>query len=307
MKLSTTCKRILAHLKDTGPATKLELADACFASPSTICVCLRTMRNGEKKMIYKQSWRKSYVRGNGGVAPLYALGDKDDVPPPPGTNATHRSSKYRTKVRDLLGVELARKVIYSRNGRGSEVISMGGVGCIGAARALIQQQYRLREHDENTFKEQYKHPNWQKRRLEMLERAHFACSVCEDTETTLHVHHKQYFTGRKPWEYSDDELVVLCEYCHAEAHANMDALKSVLATIDPAQAGEITSLIAGYCGGNLHASGDIEAWIAGGIAATLAGGGLNMNRIIDLGEQVKKCKGVDGVVHVEFKTPKRFL
>jgi hypothetical protein len=66
-----------------------------------------------------------------------------------------------------------------------------------------------------TYTEQLKHPKWQKRRLEILNRANFKCESCDDAEKTLHVHHKRYRKGAMAWEYDDSELTALCEDCHA--------------------------------------------------------------------------------------------
>ena len=57
-------------------------------------------------------------------------------------------------------------------------------------------------------------PRWQKKRLEVMERAKFACEICGDKTTTLNVHHKFYQKGAKPWEYEDRSLQCLCEPCH---------------------------------------------------------------------------------------------
>ena len=66
------------------------------------------------------------------------------------------------------------------------------------------------------YKEQYKHPKWQKRRLQILERDNFTCKKCGDTETTLHVHHLIYYKGRTVWNYIDFDLITLCEHCHVQ-------------------------------------------------------------------------------------------
>lgn len=68
------------------------------------------------------------------------------------------------------------------------------------------------------FKEQYKHPKWQKLRLEVLEGNNFTCQHCGDTETTLNVHHPYYKKGAMIWDYSPYELMCLCEDCHVEEH-----------------------------------------------------------------------------------------
>jgi len=40
------------------------------------------------------------------------------------------------------------------------------------------------------FKEQYRHPKWQKKRLDILKRDKFTCRSCGDKESTLNVHHR---------------------------------------------------------------------------------------------------------------------
>lgn len=66
-----------------------------------------------------------------------------------------------------------------------------------------------------TYAEKLKDPKWQKRRLDILSRDGFTCQTCRDTETTLHVHHLQYFKG-DPWDVEDIYLITLCENCHEE-------------------------------------------------------------------------------------------
>ena len=69
-----------------------------------------------------------------------------------------------------------------------------------------------------TYREQLLHPNWQRKRLEVLNRDNFRCCMCEDDQTTLHVHHKQYAKGRLAWEYPNDELVTLYEVLYDQLH-----------------------------------------------------------------------------------------
>jgi len=65
-----------------------------------------------------------------------------------------------------------------------------------------------------TYADKLKNPAWQKKRLEILNRDNFTCLVCRDTETELHIHHKQYKTGRKPWDYENENFQTLCKCCH---------------------------------------------------------------------------------------------
>jgi len=59
-------------------------------------------------------------------------------------------------------------------------------------------------------------PRWQKRRLQILERDEWHCQNCHDNTSTLHVHHRWYESGLEPWEYNDNALCTLCEFCHKE-------------------------------------------------------------------------------------------
>lgn len=77
-----------------------------------------------------------------------------------------------------------------------------------------------------TFAEQLKHPKWQQKRLEVMQRCGFMCINCEDKNTTLHIHHPFYRKGAKLWEYETDELLCLCEKCHQETHAVDSQIRS---------------------------------------------------------------------------------
>lgn len=65
-----------------------------------------------------------------------------------------------------------------------------------------------------TYAEKLLHPSWQKKKSAIQARDNFTCQLCGDTETTLHVHHKQYFKDQEPWECPDDNLILYCEDCH---------------------------------------------------------------------------------------------
>lgn len=65
-----------------------------------------------------------------------------------------------------------------------------------------------------SLSEIYKSPEWQKRRLEILNRDNFTCQLCGDTKTQLQIHHIEY--GDNPLTTPSDKLVTLCEDCHYE-------------------------------------------------------------------------------------------
>jgi hypothetical protein len=63
-----------------------------------------------------------------------------------------------------------------------------------------------------TYSEKLRDPRWQKKRLEILNRDGFACCLCGDKETELHVHHDKYYGN--PWQAKNDDLQTLCKHCH---------------------------------------------------------------------------------------------
>lgn len=90
-----------------------------------------------------------------------------------------------------------------------------------------------------------KDPRWQKRRLKILERDGWCCYECGHEDKTLHVHHRYYLRGKKPWEYEDDALITLCEDCHDRVTAITDLLKLQLGRLTMSQ----IALVSGYAHG----------------------------------------------------------
>lgn len=69
-----------------------------------------------------------------------------------------------------------------------------------------------------TYAERLQLPQWQKKRLEILQRDKWRCCVCGNDKDSLHVHHKEYLPSRDPWDYSDDNFETLCKACHKKEH-----------------------------------------------------------------------------------------
>jgi hypothetical protein len=65
-----------------------------------------------------------------------------------------------------------------------------------------------------TYSEKLRHPLWQKKRLQILQRDEFACRECGDANTELHIHHLKYKKSRNPWDYENEDLLTLCKNCH---------------------------------------------------------------------------------------------
>jgi hypothetical protein len=78
--------------------------------------------------------------------------------------------------------------------------------------------------DRNDYLKDLKSPQWQKKRLEIMQRDNFTCQHCGCTDKTLNVHHKYYKPKHKPWEYDDADLITLCEDCHDDVTGSKELM-----------------------------------------------------------------------------------
>jgi len=76
-------------------------------------------------------------------------------------------------------------------------------------------------------------PRWQKKRLEIMNRAGFKCEKCDDDKATLHIHHGYYEKGFEPWDYANETLWCLCGSCHKETQEAMRNNQRQLAMFKP--------------------------------------------------------------------------
>lgn len=83
------------------------------------------------------------------------------------------------------------------------------------------------------YAQQIKHPNWQKKRLEVMELHDFKCQSCGNKDETLNVHHPFYNRGAMIWEYETNELQCLCQPCHKNIHSIDESIKKSLACLSP--------------------------------------------------------------------------
>lgn len=157
------------------------------------------------------------------------------------------------------------------------------------------------------FFDQYKHPNWQNKRLEVLEAANFTCERCFDPDSQLHVHHKRYVKGRKVWEYDRAELAVLCDTCHAIVHSEKEAIQELIVLIPVDSIPEIVALVANYCAfvegpcrgsdftGHQMAMRDEKFASSIGKAAAVVGNNCSIDAIVDFTEKLALAKQGDSV------------
>ena len=94
-----------------------------------------------------------------------------------------------------------------------------------------------------SYYEKLKDPRWQKKRLEIMERAKFACEDCGDKDKTLHIHHGYYEYGKDPWDYKNNTLWCLCEDCHLAAKEATSAVRAELASFKPGHLLDLASFI----------------------------------------------------------------
>jgi hypothetical protein len=128
-------------------------------------------------------------------------------------------------------------------------------------------------------------PKWQKTRLEIMQRANFACEKCGDKKSTLNVHHKNYKQGRNPWEYELSNFVCLCERCHEEIHEQKKMINNLL----PYSLLDFSEILSGYI------SDQYNAWHVGLLHPRV----FSEKVEIELGKIIHKLYSYTGLADLE--------
>lgn len=68
-----------------------------------------------------------------------------------------------------------------------------------------------------TYEEQLNHPEWIKRRNQIIARDNEMCKKCK-SKHRLQVHHLWYIDGKMAWDHPNCFLITLCDACHRKAH-----------------------------------------------------------------------------------------
>jgi ribosomal protein S27AE len=71
---------------------------------------------------------------------------------------------------------------------------------------------------------EYRSADWKAFRNEVIRLDNYACTQCGKRAAdgaVLHVHHKRYIQGRKPWDYPHNLCSTLCAGCHAVEHGHI--------------------------------------------------------------------------------------
>jgi len=76
---------------------------------------------------------------------------------------------------------------------------------------------RRQELQEMPYREYLQTPEWRETRRQAIERAKGRCELCNST-VLLRVHHKSY---ERRGEEQKEDLIVLCESCHAKFHGKL--------------------------------------------------------------------------------------
>lgn len=77
---------------------------------------------------------------------------------------------------------------------------------------------------QTTYQRKLSHPEWQRKRLEILNRDNFTCQYCEAKDKELHIHHIYYLPNTLPQNYPDDAYTTLCYECHLFEEDELSAL-----------------------------------------------------------------------------------
>jgi hypothetical protein len=76
----------------------------------------------------------------------------------------------------------------------------------------------MESDEEYNYRRLLRRPEWREKRMALLVKSP-RCQKCGRVGGRLAVHHPDYTYGRLPWEYPDEEYMVVCSgRCHREAN-----------------------------------------------------------------------------------------
>lgn len=151
--------------------------------------------------------------------------------------------------------------------------------------------------DEKSYFELLKDPRWQRKRLEIFNRDDWTCTSCFNKDKTLHVHHKKYKWGKKPWEYDDDSLTTLCEECHEKITESKKALDAAIAKLHPGQQEMVLGFVEAFLADIDKPEVRVRDWNHGfGISCVISGSVAAKNGGLDGFEIFAAAEETGGVV-----------
>jgi len=101
-------------------------------------------------------------------------------------------------------------------------------------------------YQKTAYQQKLDDPRWQKKRLEVFERAGWKCEECGGNSTQLHAHHKYYVAKRDPWEYQIQAFSCLCAACHkseTETHDEIKNFESIMVWLSDEELGDLDAMM----------------------------------------------------------------
>ena len=80
-----------------------------------------------------------------------------------------------------------------------------------------------------TYKDQIKHPKWQRKRLEIMKRDKFQCTICHCKEKQLQIHHLYYLPNTMIWDYDNECYRTVCNIHHEQLTNDLSKLSGLIA------------------------------------------------------------------------------
>lgn len=77
---------------------------------------------------------------------------------------------------------------------------------------------------------------------------HFCCDCgvedgTDGPESKLNVHHRHYIDGKEPWEYEDQDLLLICDKCHGYIHETETRARNLVRSLEPHECFEFRQLL----------------------------------------------------------------
>ncbi len=79
-----------------------------------------------------------------------------------------------------------------------------------------KKKHKAKKYENLSYNQLIKLPEWKKRRNQILIRDNYTCQNCGQ-KIHLEVHHITY-RYKYPWLSPNEDLIILCEICHAKIH-----------------------------------------------------------------------------------------
>lgn len=79
------------------------------------------------------------------------------------------------------------------------------------------------------LREQYRHPLWDEKRKEILERDNNKCTVCGSSDHRLEVHHLCYLPDLLLWEYDNELMTSVCGKHHEQLNIDLPKVSGLIA------------------------------------------------------------------------------